>query len=131
MSDTPNDDLFGASVPTGNNESPGDQKPRRRVRSEERTTKVGLRKLTADSIPTSEDSKPITLEESLSRLEEIVERIENSEVGLEESISLYAEGTTLGNECLKRLSKLEQRIQVIRQTAEGVLEQTPFDEDES
>lgn len=54
--------------------------------------------------------KKLTFEESMERLEEIVGRLEDESVPLEESIRLYEEGIKLGKKCRKMLDEAEQRI---------------------
>ncbi|MBQ1660795.1 MAG: exodeoxyribonuclease VII small subunit [Clostridia bacterium] len=54
--------------------------------------------------------KKLSYEQSVSRLEEIVELLENGELPLEESMKLFEEGTKLSAECYSMLSKAEQKI---------------------
>ncbi len=49
-------------------------------------------------------------EKDLSRLEEISELLENNEIGLEDSISLYEEGVKLSKSCLTTLKKAELKV---------------------
>ncbi len=49
-------------------------------------------------------------EKDLSRLEEISELLENNEIGLEDSISLYEEGIKLSKSCLTTLKKAELKV---------------------
>ncbi len=49
-------------------------------------------------------------EKDLSRLEEISELLENNEIGLEDSISLYEEGVKLSKSCLTNLKKAELKV---------------------
>ena len=52
----------------------------------------------------------LNYEQSVSRLEEIVELLENGELPLEESMKIFEEGTKLSAECYSMLSKAEQKI---------------------
>ncbi|MFQ5493988.1 MAG: exodeoxyribonuclease VII small subunit [Phycisphaerae bacterium] len=70
--------------------------------------------------------KKPTFEEALLRLETIAEQIEQSKVGLEESIGLYDEGMTLVKQCRDMLTKAEQKIQRLEQRADGTLEAKPM-----
>jgi len=54
--------------------------------------------------------KKLNYEQSVSRLEEIVELLENGELPLEESMKIFEEGTKLSAECYSMLSKAEQKI---------------------
>lgn len=51
-----------------------------------------------------------SFEEKLKRLEQISEMLESGEVQLEESISLFEEGTKLSKECLTILENAELKI---------------------
>jgi exodeoxyribonuclease VII small subunit len=72
-----------------------------------------------------------TFEDRLSRLEEIVTRLESSEVGLDESLQLYAEGAGLIKDCRKTLSEAEKRIAKLTEDATGQLSTEPFEGDEA
>ncbi|MBL7139782.1 MAG: exodeoxyribonuclease VII small subunit [Planctomycetes bacterium] len=76
------------------------------------------------------DAKAQTFEERLARLEEIVEHLESGDVGLDESLKLYAEGADLIQRCRTVLGEAEQRIRKLTETAEGDLATEPFDEAE-
>jgi exodeoxyribonuclease VII small subunit len=54
-----------------------------------------------------------TLEELISRLEEISATIQEGDVSLEESIELYAEGQSIAKECSERLSAAQKKLQII------------------
>lgn len=56
-------------------------------------------------------TKPQRFEDSFSRLEEIVEKLESGEAALEESLDLYAEGMKLVRFCGKKLGAAEQKIE--------------------
>lgn len=51
-----------------------------------------------------------SFEDTLNRLEQIVEDLEDDPPGLEEALDTYEEGVTLANECLRRLEEAEQRM---------------------
>ena len=78
-----------------------------------------------DSMPAS---KKQPLEKSLTRLEEIVEKMESGEVPLEKSIEMYEEGMKLGKDCLEKLDALEQRVQLVREKENGEPDTTSFDQ---
>jgi len=63
--------------------------------------------LMSDSDETSPDR---SFEETLDRLEEIVERLEDDPPSLDEALGAYEEGVALANDCLSRLDEAEQRI---------------------
>ena len=55
-----------------------------------------------------------TFEEKLSRLNEIVEKVENTTLSLEDAMKLYEEGNALIKELQKSLDEAETKIQVIK-----------------
>jgi exodeoxyribonuclease VII small subunit len=63
-----------------------------------------------------------TFENSFTRLEQILEKLESENVSLEETIELYEEGLKLTKFCYDKLSKAELRIKEITNSANGDLE---------
>lgn len=55
----------------------------------------------------------LTFEESISNLEEIVQKLSNGNVGLEESIALYEKGIKLAEDCSGKLKQARQKIEMI------------------
>ena len=53
-------------------------------------------------------------EDKLTRLEEITTLLENSEIGLEDSIQLFEEGVKLSKECLSVLEKAELKVTTLK-----------------
>ncbi len=51
-----------------------------------------------------------SFEELLLRLEEISEKLENEEIGLDESIKLYEEGINISKNCYNKLKDAELKI---------------------
>ncbi len=64
----------------------------------------------------------LTFEEALTQLETLAEKIEQGEIGLEESITKYEEGMALVKQCRDILNKAELRVQKIQQRADGGVE---------
>ncbi|MFN2502604.1 MAG: exodeoxyribonuclease VII small subunit [Pyrinomonadaceae bacterium] len=60
-------------------------------------------------------------ETSLAELEQIVTRLENGDLPLEESLELFEQGIKLSRECRERLSKAERRIEILMRDADGNL----------
>lgn len=52
----------------------------------------------------------LNYEEQMKRLEEIVEKLEDGTLGLDESLKLFEEGTKLAAVCNKVLNDAEQKI---------------------
>ncbi len=64
--------------------------------------------------------KELTYEQAYKRLEEIVEKLENGSVPLEESMKLFEEGTKLANFCNSKLNAAEQKFtQLIIENSES------------
>lgn len=60
-----------------------------------------------------------TFEESLRRLEEIVNQLEQGDVPLEDSLRLYEEGIALSKICTQRLSQAELTLKKLGKDMEG------------
>jgi len=50
-------------------------------------------------------------EKALAELEDLVEKLEHSDVGLEESLKLFERGIGLTRHCQNALSKAEQKVE--------------------
>ena len=55
-------------------------------------------------------NKKIDFESSLKQLESIVEKLEDENINLEESVKSFEEGVTLVKECQKQLQNAELKI---------------------
>ncbi len=62
--------------------------------------------------------KKQTFEQALAQLEGIVEKVEQGEIGLEESIEKYAQGMQLIKYCRDILDQAEKRIETIQKEAQ-------------
>ena len=62
--------------------------------------------------------KKQTFEQALADLEKIVEKVEQGEIGLEESIEQYAQGMQLIKHCRTILDQAEKRIETIHKEAQ-------------
>ncbi len=60
-----------------------------------------------------------TFEQSLNELEKIVQKLEDGDMPLEESLKLFEEGVKLSRDCRERLTSAERRIEVLMKDAEG------------
>lgn len=57
--------------------------------------------------------RELTFEESLARLEEIVEQLEGGKLSLNDSLALYEEGIKLSRECNRQLTEVEGRLEAL------------------
>jgi exodeoxyribonuclease VII small subunit len=58
-------------------------------------------------------------EDALKRLEEIVRELENGDIGIEQALNLFEEGTKLSKLCAKKLSKIERRVEILKKGEKG------------
>jgi exodeoxyribonuclease VII small subunit len=72
-------------------------------------------------------SKPLNFESALSELESIVEKMEDGEITLEESLKHFERGIELTRTCQKALHDAEQKVQILLKK-NGQNEQQPFEE---
>ena len=63
----------------------------------------------------------LNFEDSLKRLEEIAELLENENTPLEESISLFEEGITLKELCEEKLKNAKLKIEKIVKSKKSIL----------
>ena len=72
-------------------------------------------------------TKKISFEQSLKRLDEIIENLERGDASLDESLKLFEEGTTLIKNCGKQLDAAEQKVVLLRSGADGEPVEAPFE----
>ena len=65
-------------------------------------------------------------EESMQRLEELVGRMEEGNLTLDEMVAAFEEGTRLTRACGARLDEVEQKIELLVKK-DGKTESVPFD----
>ncbi len=61
----------------------------------------------------AEQTTPVDFEKSLSKLESLVEKLENSEFTLEQSLQAFEQGVKLTRQCQQALGQAEQKVQVL------------------
>tara|TARA_B100000029_G_C17462515_1_gene919051 strand:+ start:974 stop:1204 length:231 start_codon:yes stop_codon:yes gene_type:complete len=59
-------------------------------------------------------NKELSFEDSLKKLEVIVEQLESGNIDLEKSVKLYEEGMILKKNCEDKLKKVEMQIKKIK-----------------
>lgn len=70
----------------------------------------------------------LTFEQAMGRLEEIVKRLERGDAPLEESLSLFEEGTRLLGGCSAQLDSAEQKVRKLLAGPDGEPAEEPFEE---
>ena len=73
--------------------------------------------------------KKLSFEKALARLEEIVKTLEKGDVPLEDSLSLFEEGTMLIKKCGVTLDKAEQKVVKLMKGPDGEPVETEFYEE--
>ena len=66
-------------------------------------------------------------ERSLTRLEEVVRKLESPQLSLDEAMKLFEEGVGLSRECQKQLEEAEGRVEILLKKADGKLAAEPFE----
>jgi len=75
-----------------------------------------------------EDISGKNFEENMARLEEILQVMERGELGLEESIKYFREGSKLYKLCEKKLKSAEGEIKILVEDLEEEIIEEPFEE---
>ncbi|WP_058189558.1 exodeoxyribonuclease VII small subunit [Terracidiphilus gabretensis] len=70
-----------------------------------------------------------TFEESLKKLETIVEQLEKGDLPLEDSLKLFEQGVDLSATCKKELDEAESKVQTLTRQRDGSLKTEPFPTD--
>lgn len=65
-------------------------------------------------------------EESLKKLENIVEQLEQGDLALEESLKLFEEGVGLSATCKQELEAAEGKVQILIKQRDGSHKPEPF-----
>ncbi len=84
--------------------------------------------LTTPDKQTMASKKSFPFEESLSKLESLVERMEEGDLSLEDSLKTFEEGIKLTRDCQRALQSAEQKVKLLIEK-NGALEEQPFDSD--
>ncbi|MGB7022821.1 MAG: exodeoxyribonuclease VII small subunit [Candidatus Acidiferrales bacterium] len=69
-------------------------------------------------------------EKSLTRLEEVVKRLESTDLSLDEAMKLFEEGVKLSRDCQKQLEEAEGRVEILLRKADGKIQAKPFETNE-
>ncbi len=68
-----------------------------------------------------------SFEEAMLELEQIVSKLEKSDVSLEESITNFQQGIELSRYCAAKLDEAEKKISILLEDEEGNLIERDFD----
>lgn len=68
-------------------------------------------------MPSSQDkhdkNKPVDFEKTLAKLEQIIARLEEGDLPLEESVKQFEQGMALLKDCQRTLNQAEQKVKVL------------------
>ena len=62
----------------------------------------------------------MTFEESLNKLNELVNQLENGGLDLDKNIEIYEQAVVLRDRCRKILEESERKVQKLMETADGI-----------
>ncbi|WP_027363446.1 exodeoxyribonuclease VII small subunit [Desulfotruncus alcoholivorax] len=65
------------------------------------------------------NNKDVSFEKALARLEELVSKLEEGNLPLEESLELFAEGIELTKKCSRHLEEAEKQINILLEGGDG------------
>ena len=75
------------------------------------------------------DNENFVYEDAIRELEQIVSKLSEGKVSLDESLALYTRGVELSNLCQKRLNEIEQKISIVNKDGSVSLLQTVEEEE--
>ena len=73
--------------------------------------------------------KELTFEQALSELEEIVEKLEQGDIDLEDSIDIYERGTLLKEHCEEKLKSTKLKVDKIVSQPDGDFSSEPYEDE--
>ena len=71
----------------------------------------------------------ITFEQSMKKLEQIVQELESGDLPLEEAMKKFEEGIKLSTLCSEKLDETENKITLLLQDQKGKILEKPFESD--
>ena len=70
-------------------------------------------------------------EKALADLENIVQRLDENDLSLDESLSLFEEGIKLSRFCSQKLDSVEDKVEILLRDDVGDLKKEPFENSDS
>ncbi|MBI4650187.1 exodeoxyribonuclease VII small subunit [Candidatus Desantisbacteria bacterium] len=80
---------------------------------------------------TQQKNKSFKFEDGLTKLEEIVNKLESGNLSLDDSLKYFEEGISLSRLCTQKLNEVEKKIEIITKNKNGDLEAKSFMENEN
>ena len=87
------------------------------------------KKKTAKSM--AEKTEKIDFEKALQKLEEIAVKLEDGDLGLDESISQFEKGMKLAKFCRQKIDEAERKIEILQKGADGQVSAKEVDVDDA
>jgi len=75
----------------------------------------------------TENPRKADFERSLTRLEEVVGKLENADLTLDEAMKLFEEGVQLSRECQKQLEEAQGKVEILLKKVDGKMVAEPFE----
>ena len=72
--------------------------------------------------------KEVSFEDNLAKLEEIVDKLENQDIPLDDALQLFQEGVELNKNCAEKLSQVEKEVKKVVEKVDGSYSLTNFEE---
>ncbi len=72
--------------------------------------------------------KDFKFEESVNKLENIVNELEGDDVELEHALKLFEDGISISKRCSELLDKAESKIKILLKKNDGTIEEKDYDE---
>lgn len=70
--------------------------------------------------------KNFDFEKNLAQLEDIVESLEDGNLSLDASLKSFEQGIKITRQCQEALEQAEQRVKVLTEDAEGIINEASF-----
>ena len=73
-------------------------------------------------------SENLSFEQAMEELEQVIDRLDSGELGLEQALNFYEKGIELGKRCEKLLKEAELRVQKLSEGEGGNPQVAPLEE---
>lgn len=73
------------------------------------------------------DNENFVYEDAIAELNQIVSKLQNGNVSLDDSLSLYTRGVELASKCDAKIKEVEQKISIVSNNEEVPFDVTPGD----
>lgn len=74
----------------------------------------------------NKNSQELKFEEAIADLQQVVEQLESGDLSLEDSLAAFEKGVGLVRYCNKKLSEIEQKVELLVKDKEGRLQLKAF-----